>query len=59
MKKVILIALLAIMSVLLVSCNNSNNNDKNRIKISDDTMIIQQSKFSRKHKKSYRLLIMK
>lgn len=43
MKRVILIALLAIMSVLLVSCNNS---DKNHIKVSDNTMIIQQSKFS-------------
>lgn len=44
MKKVILIALLAIMSVSLIACNNSS--DKNHIKVSDDTMIIQQSKFS-------------
>lgn len=44
MKKVILIALLTIISVLLIACNN--NSDKNHIKVSDDTMIIQQSKFS-------------
>lgn len=44
MKKVILLALLTIISVSLIACNN--NSDKNHIKVSDDTMIIQQSKFS-------------